>query len=159
MQPVRKKYNNKNLFKNNRALRALALITNTQMMSVCVSVCVCEWDVCVRVCVCSEGRLQMSVFTDADGPGLVPAGLAVPPHDAGEGGVPLQGVASVTLVGDRGAQLEVGSHARPVPHRARLEARLPWVLCGAGEEGERRERGGRGNRREGETQSKRPQWL
>ena len=107
---------------------------------VCVCVCVSEMRACARV---SEGRLQMSVFTDADGPGLVPAGLAVPPHDAGEGGVPLQGVASVTLVGDRGAQLEVGSHARPVPHRARLEARLPWVLCEEGERREREQKGGR----------------
>lgn len=40
------------------------------------------------VCV-PNNRLQMSVFTNADGFGLVPARLAVSPHDASEGRVSL----------------------------------------------------------------------
>lgn len=40
------------------------------------------------VCV-PNNRLQMSVFTNADGFGFVPAWLAVSPHDASEGWVSL----------------------------------------------------------------------
>lgn len=40
------------------------------------------------VCV-PNNRLQMSVFTSADGFGFVPARLAVSPHDASEGWVSL----------------------------------------------------------------------
>lgn len=81
------------------------------------------------VCV-PNSRLQMSVFTNADGFGLVPAWLAVSPHDASEGWVSLQRVAAVAVVGDDGAQLEVGAHPGPVAQQTRLEARLPGVLCG-----------------------------
>lgn len=80
------------------------------------------------VCV-PNNRLQMSVFTNADGFGFVPARLPVSPHDASEGWVSLQCVAAVAVVGDSGAQLEVGPHPCPVAHQARLEARLPGVLC------------------------------
>lgn len=74
--------------------------------------------------------LQMSVFTDADRFGFVPARFAISPHDAGEGGVSLQRVAAVAVVGDSGAQLEVGAHPRSIAQQTRFEARLPGVLCG-----------------------------
>lgn len=77
-----------------------------------------------------DSCLQMPTLTDADWLGLVPARLAVSPHDAGEGRVSLQRVAAVTAVGDGGAQLELGACPRPIAHQARLEARLPGVLCG-----------------------------
>lgn len=72
----------------------------------------------------------MSVFTNADGFGFVPARLAVYPHDASEGWISFQRVAAVTVVGDSGSQLEVGAHPRAVAHQTRLEAGLPGVLCG-----------------------------
>lgn len=78
----------------------------------------------------------MSVFTNADGFGLVPARLAVSPHDASQGRVSLQRVAAVAAVGDGGAELELHARPRPVADGARLEAGLPGVLCG------RRERRG-----------------
>lgn len=71
----------------------------------------------------------MSVFTNADGFGFVPAWLAVYPHDASEGWVSLKRVAAVTVVGDSGSQLEVGAHSCAIAHQTRLEARLPGVLC------------------------------
>lgn len=82
----------------------------------------------------------MLALTDADGLGLVPARLAISPHDAGEGRVSLQRVATVAAVGDGGAQLELGARPGPIAHQARLEARLPGVLCGGGTE---RQRGGK----------------
>lgn len=85
-------------------------------------------------------HLQMPALTDADGLGLVPARLAVSPHDAGEGRVSLQCVAAVAAVGDGGAQLELGARPGPIAHQARLEARLPGVLCRGGRE---RQRGGK----------------
>lgn len=72
----------------------------------------------------------MSVFTDADGLGLVPARLAVSPHDASQGRLSLQRVAAVAAVGDGGAELELRARPRPVADGARLEAGLPGVLCG-----------------------------
>lgn len=85
-------------------------------------------------------QFQMPALTDADGLGLVPARLAVSPHDAGEGRVSLQCVAAVAAVGDGGAQLELGARPGPIAHQARLEARLPGVLCRGGRE---RQRGGK----------------
>lgn len=82
-------------------------------------------------------RLQMSLFTNADGLGLVPAGFAVSPHDASQGRVSLQRVAAVAAVSDGGAQLELDAHPRPVAYRAGLKAGLPGVLCG------RRQRSGK----------------
>lgn len=87
-----------------------------------------------------DSRLQMPALTDADGLGLVPARLAVSPHDTGEGRVSLQCVAAVAAVGDGGAQLELGARPGPIAHQTRLEARLPGVLCGGGRE---RQRGGK----------------
>lgn len=77
----------------------------------------------------------MPTLTDADWLGLVPARLAVTPHDASEGRVSLQRVAAVAAVGDGGAQLELGARPRPIAHQAWLEARLPGVLCGEEEKG------------------------
>lgn len=82
-----------------------------------------------------DSCLQMPALTDADWLGFVPARLAVSPHDAGEGRVSLQRVAAVAAVGDGGAQLELGARPRPIAHQARLEARLPGVLCGEEEKG------------------------
>lgn len=93
----------------------------------------------VQICL-PDSRLQMPALTDADGLGLVPARLAVSPHDAGEGRVSLQRVAAVAAVGDGGAQLELGARPGPIAHQTRLEARLPGVLCGGGRE---RQRGGK----------------
>lgn len=93
----------------------------------------------VQICL-PDSRLQMPALTDADGLGLVPARLAVSPHDAGEGRVSLQRVAAVAAVGDGGAQLELGAHPGPIAHQTRLEAGLPGVLCGGGRE---RQRGGK----------------
>lgn len=75
-------------------------------------------------------RLQMSLFTKADGFGLVPAWLAVSSHDASQGRVSLQRVAAVAAVGDGGTQLELNAHPRPIAYCARLEAGLPGVFCG-----------------------------
>lgn len=83
----------------------------------------CAFRVAVR-------RLQMSLFTNADGLGLVPAGLAVSPHDASQGRVSLQRVAAVAAVSDGGTQLELDAHPRPVAYRTGLKAGLPGVLCG-----------------------------
>lgn len=93
----------------------------------------------VQICL-PDSRLQMPALTDADGLGLVPARLAVSPHDAGEGRVSLQRVAAVAAVGDGGAQLELGARPGPIAHQTRLEAGLPGVLCGGGRE---RQRGGK----------------
>lgn len=93
----------------------------------------------VQICL-PDSRHQMPALTDADGLGLVPARLAVSPHDAGEGRVSLQRVAAVTAVGDGGAQLELGARPGPIAHQTRLEAGLPGVLCGGGRE---RQRGGK----------------
>lgn len=93
----------------------------------------------LQICL-PDSRLQMPALTDADGLGLVPARLAVSPHDAGEGRVSLQRVAAVAAVGDGGAQLELGARPGPIAHQTRLEAGLPGVLCGGGRE---RQRGGK----------------
>lgn len=75
-------------------------------------------------------RLQMSVFTNADGFGFVPARLAISPHDTSERCVSLQCVATIAVVSDDGAQLEVCAHPGPITHQTRFEARLPWVFYG-----------------------------
>lgn len=93
----------------------------------------------LQICL-PDSRLQMPALTDADGLGLIPARLAVSPHDAGEGRVSLQRVAAVAAVGDGGAQLELGARPGPIAHQTRLEAGLPGVLCGGGRE---RQRGGK----------------
>lgn len=72
----------------------------------------------------------MSVFTNADGFGLVPVWLAVSPHDASQGRVPLQHVATVAAVGDSGTKLELDTHPRSVADGTWLETGLPGVLCG-----------------------------
>lgn len=77
-----------------------------------------------------NNRLHVSAFTNADGFGLVPAWLAVSPHDASEGRVSVQCVATVAVVGDSATQLELSTHPCPIAHQAWLEAGLPGVLCG-----------------------------
>lgn len=77
-----------------------------------------------------NSRLQMSVFTSADGSWLVPIRLAVSSHYASQGWLSLEGVATVAVVGDSRAQLELDAHPRPIAYHTRLETGLPGVLCG-----------------------------
>lgn len=49
--------------------------------------CTCDKSINTDVVCVPNNRLQMSVFTNADGFGFVPARLAVSPHDAREGWV------------------------------------------------------------------------
>lgn len=72
----------------------------------------------------------MSVFTNADGFGFVPARLAISPHDASECCVSLQRVATIAVVSDGGAQLEVRAHPGAITHQTGFEARLPGVFYG-----------------------------
>lgn len=67
-------------------------------------------------------KYLLSVFTYANRFRLVPARLAISPHDASECGVSLQRIAIVTVIGDSCTQFQLCTNTSTVPHQAWFKA-------------------------------------